>query len=407
MHERRRLIAGVVLALGAEACTPRVSAGDPVTGESSTPRVLKIATWNLEWLNAQSGAGTVRRSDEDYTRLRKYAERLAADVVAVQEVDGEEALRRIFDDATYDYHVASQSGIQRTGFAYRAGLRVVPNPDYAALDVGGVRMGTDLTLLVNGRSLRLLSVHLKSGCFDEALSTASNDCTKLAAQLPVLERWIDARAAANEPFVVLGDFNRRMRSGEAFYSELDDGDPPNADLTLVTDGRTSHCWGGRYAQLIDHIVVSRNAAPWLVQNTFAQQDYDVADAAYKASLSDHCPLSVMLAPGATSPSANELAGTKGDASSTPGDASGPPRDAQPRDAQPGPGIPGDTNGTAADAAPAGRIKGNISSDGKRLYHLPECPSYDDTKIDTAEGERWFATEAEAVAAGWRKAGNCP
>ena len=77
----------------------------------------------------------------------------------MQEVDGEEALRRVFDDAVYDYHVASQSGVQRTGFAYRSGLRVALNPDYAALDVGGVRVGTDLTVIVNDRPLRLLSVH--------------------------------------------------------------------------------------------------------------------------------------------------------------------------------------------------------------------------------------------------------
>jgi endonuclease/exonuclease/phosphatase family metal-dependent hydrolase len=388
---KRVLHALAVLSLSAAACTPRVSPGDAANGEGAPPRVLKLATWNLEWLNAESGAGTVRRSDADYARLRKYAERLAADVVAVQEIDGEEALRRVFDDAVYDYHVASQSGVQRTGFAYRSGLRVTQNPDYGALDVGGVRVGTDLTVLVNGRSLRLLSVHLKSGCFDEPLSTAGNDCTKLAAQLPLLESWVDARAADNEAFLVLGDFNRRMRSGEAFYSELDDGEPPNADLTLVTDGRSSRCWGGEFAEFIDHIVVSRDAAPWLVAGTFTQQDYDAADGAFKAALSDHCPLAISIAPGLTGSRAVDLAGGAGDASGTPGSTSTAPRDAS--------GAPGD--------AATRPIKGNINSDGKRLYHLHSCPSYEETKIDAAEGERWFATEAEALAAGWQKAGNCP
>jgi endonuclease/exonuclease/phosphatase family metal-dependent hydrolase len=367
------------LALGAAACTPRPSPGDVPSGEAAEPRLVKLATWNLEWLNAESGAGTVRRADEDYARLRKYAERLAADVIAVQEVDGEQALRRVFDDATYDYHMTSQSGVQRAGFAYRSSLRATKNPDLEALDVGGVRTAADLTLVINGRPVRLLSVHLKSGCFDEPLSTSSNDCTKLAAQLPVLEQWIDARAAANEAFVVLGDFNRRMRAGEAFYSELDDGEPPNADLTLVTDGRRSRCWGGEYAELIDHIVVSRDTAPGLVAGSFVQQDYDAADAPFKSGLSDHCPLAVTLAPGATGPIAADFRGV----------------------------VSADASGSPGDAAAARSIKGNIGSNGKRLYHLPDCPSYDETKIDTAEAERWFATEAEAVAAGWQKAGNCP
>ena len=34
--------------------------------------------------------------------------------------------------------------------------------------------------------------------------------------------------------------------------------------------------------------------------------------------------------------------------------------------------------------------------------LPGGRYYDATVIDTAKGERWFCTEAEAVAAGWRR-----
>lgn len=51
------------------------------------------------------------------------------------------------------------------------------------------------------------------------------------------------------------------------------------------------------------------------------------------------------------------------------------------------------------------IKGNISTE--KIYHLPGCGSYDKTAIDESKGERWFCTEEEAVAAGWRKAKNCP
>lgn len=62
--------------------------------------------------------------------------------------------------------------------------------------------------------------------------------------------------------------------------------------------------------------------------------------------------------------------------------------------------------TAAEArAPADpdcRIKGNISRNG-RLYHLPRWRSWPKTRIDEAKGERWFCSEAEARAAGWRPA----
>ena len=56
---------------------------------------------------------------------------------------------------------------------------------------------------------------------------------------------------------------------------------------------------------------------------------------------------------------------------------------------------------AGSKAPAGcPIKGNISARG-RIYHTPWSPHYSRTRINEAAGERWFCSEEEAVAAGWR------
>ncbi len=56
------------------------------------------------------------------------------------------------------------------------------------------------------------------------------------------------------------------------------------------------------------------------------------------------------------------------------------------------------------AKPGCTIKGNISIDtGNKVYHLPGMEDYESTVIDLASGERWFCTESEAVANGWRKA----
>ncbi|MFO0997127.1 MAG: hypothetical protein U1F33_10630 [Alphaproteobacteria bacterium] len=56
----------------------------------------------------------------------------------------------------------------------------------------------------------------------------------------------------------------------------------------------------------------------------------------------------------------------------------------------------------ADGASACRIKGNISESGERIYHVPGGAFYDKTAISPARGERWFCTESEARAAGWRR-----
>nr|AGC72346.1 hypothetical protein [uncultured bacterium A1Q1_fos_2004] len=49
------------------------------------------------------------------------------------------------------------------------------------------------------------------------------------------------------------------------------------------------------------------------------------------------------------------------------------------------------------------IKGNVNYNTRvKIYHMPGQEYYDDTKINVAYGERWFCTEQEAQAAGWRK-----
>ena len=47
------------------------------------------------------------------------------------------------------------------------------------------------------------------------------------------------------------------------------------------------------------------------------------------------------------------------------------------------------------------IKGNINRKGDRIYHVPGSSSYSQTKISPSKGERWFCTEEEAEASGWR------
>ncbi|MFO1147848.1 MAG: thermonuclease family protein [Alsobacter sp.] len=49
------------------------------------------------------------------------------------------------------------------------------------------------------------------------------------------------------------------------------------------------------------------------------------------------------------------------------------------------------------------IKGNVTKAGERIYHLPGQHYYAATRMNKGLGERWFCSEDEARAAGWRKA----
>jgi hypothetical protein len=44
----------------------------------------------------------------------------------------------------------------------------------------------------------------------------------------------------------------------------------------------------------------------------------------------------------------------------------------------------------------------VNRRGERIYHLTGSRDYGKVVINTAKGERWFCSEAEAVQAGWRR-----
>lgn len=63
-----------------------------------------------------------------------------------------------------------------------------------------------------------------------------------------------------------------------------------------------------------------------------------------------------------------------------------------------------TNPSQPQRGTACNIKGNVSiNSGERIFHVPGQHYYEATKISPQYGERWFCSEQEARAAGWRKA----
>ncbi|HUD71398.1 MAG TPA: endonuclease/exonuclease/phosphatase family protein [Dongiaceae bacterium] len=328
---------------------------------------LRVATWNLEWLARTPGQGPVPRRAADYRRLAAIAVRLDADLVALQEVDGPEAARRVFDPATYDFiFTGDVTNRQRTGFAVRRGLQVTRHPDLVDLAVEtGARRGADLTVHLAGADLRLLAVHLKSGCAGGPIDGAEAPCSTLKRQQAVLESWIDARVAAGEPFLVLGDFNRRFEAPDRFWIDLDDGEPPGADLVDLAEGRSPACWGGRHRQFIDHAVLGRATAGWVVPGSFASPDYLPEERRYESTLSDHCPLRFTLdtarPPSPPILAADEAKGHVGEAATVCGEVASKGRTSGGRGRilvdldRPRPGAPFTAVADGADGAAAGAL----------------------------------------------------
>jgi endonuclease/exonuclease/phosphatase family metal-dependent hydrolase len=156
-----------------------------------------------------------------------------------------------------------------------------------------LRSGADVTLHLAGGPLRLLAVHLKTGCWAKSLRSHLRACETLKEQLPVLQDWIAARQQERVPFIMLGDFNRRMVADDPFLAALERAAP----MLVPTSTQSDPCWGER-SEFIDHILLGGRTASWLEPDSLQVMVYREQDPAWKERLSDHCPVSVMLdAPG--------------------------------------------------------------------------------------------------------------
>lgn len=298
---------------------------------------LTFATWNLAWQRSVplsqiqfdeckkisaadreklEGTHPYRwecKSPEQIKDMKSIAKKLNADVISVQEVEGPEALQQIWPKDEYDFYVNMNSPwIQRTGFVVRkaSGLKIGVLGDVYQLGAAfkdHARHGTELPLTVNGVTIKLLSVHLKSGCFDHALNSGyatkrdqANGvvtCDVLKNQAPALEAWLDDSIQSGFSAIIIGDFNRRFDSTVeretdskvSLYAELSDGEPLGAELFRPTDGFEAlpECRGGGSKWLIDHALMTSGLRKHYVAGSLLELPVPMKG-------SDHCPISFKI-----------------------------------------------------------------------------------------------------------------
>lgn len=262
-----------------------------------------VASWNMEWLTTEQARlpeGKSVRDDAAFAQMAAFAKKIGADVYVLQEVDGAAAAAKVFDPRAYDLLVAEGGNVQSVVVAVRKGVKWQRHPD-VDLDIRpdasgrGQRNGVDVTLSLASGPLRVLGVHLKSGCFDDRTREnpfpgrerkVADACSIQDEQAEALSAWIAAREAAGENFMVVGDFNRRFSSKDSFWRSLSD----RHALWDLGWTQKSECHGGKYPQFIDHVVVNRPFKDKV--GAFDEVVYAEHGAPVMA---DHCPITVRVA----------------------------------------------------------------------------------------------------------------
>ncbi|QXC52450.1 hypothetical protein KHC17_25285 (plasmid) [Agrobacterium salinitolerans] len=339
---------------------------------------LKLGNWNIQTLVYAGDPHTVFPDDyvrnaTDFADLKHWRDLAGADVYFLQEVSSPAAINEVFptsegweycisgqfakDEATGTGPVCTKSGTspakpagttrsQYTAVAWRtqAGVKIGPVEDYSALNVKSVdndgtirdvRWGLDVSLSAGSTSLRVLVVHMKSGCFDDRVNfrlftvdpattpPVKDACETLGRQMYPLHAWISERETAGDAWMVVGDFNRRLDAGAgrnqdevlqaitAYSPGADGHDRDNRPDIIVYRAPykvPSSCWADtsnalpmnladadNYNMLpIEFFLFGKTARAKLDPASERQLPWLPSTAVDPKRLSDHCPSTIML-----------------------------------------------------------------------------------------------------------------
>ena len=248
-----------------------------LTGSTATADELKILNWNIANLASEVGVslrdGSHHRTEDDFLRVREIIARADPDIVALQEIGSIAAAAKalgpeyvvIFESRCTSAICSSDHGDIYTAIAYKHGLAVAEDPvklDGLSIEHKDectdpeeegrfVRGGIGISLEHDGFPLKVVSVHLKASCADEASHDAADrpdvqdDCEVLEQQINFLRQWMASEVMDGTTVVVAGDYNRKfLESGDRQIAAIRELVPE----VRIEPSVDSQCWPKNYPQ---------------------------------------------------------------------------------------------------------------------------------------------------------------
>lgn len=265
-----------------------------------SPATFDVATWNVEWFGSEKrGPGDEAVQLENVRRVIAESD---IDLWAVQEIDDEAHFEALVGALGPDYEGAlgGASTNLKVGFIYRVDVvDPIAVADSWLLPFRGDFAGrppllvwAEVVLPDTTVEVYVVTLHMK--CCGDAASYEQR-----SAAADALKNRVDA-LHANDPFVILGDFNDELTGSIAgsnpspYRTFLDDGDAYRF-TSLPLDEMGSPTWCGNLActsgSSLDHILITDELFEHYVEGSTHRFD-ELLDAldGFVDNTSDHLPV---------------------------------------------------------------------------------------------------------------------
>jgi endonuclease/exonuclease/phosphatase family metal-dependent hydrolase len=271
------------------------SNGDFPEVSKSPSKNLTVATFNVEWLGDMVN-DRVDRIPEDYKLIADIIIKSDADIIALQEIENENALKLLTKHLTgFKYYIGKQGGKQNLGLLYKKDLKIKINGEYTPLIVEEGRTRPGLVFECKAANFDFIGmvVHYKSSSrYDDTKEKVQKSRELRAKQIEKTHIWADSilRNTKEQDIIILGDFNdtpvRKKDNLLAIFKY-------DTNFIFLTENLKSCKYPTFYS--IDHILVSSSANKRYINNSLRSLDFHsiLTDEEAK-KISDHCPVSAMF-----------------------------------------------------------------------------------------------------------------
>lgn len=267
------------------------------TTAKKTPARITLGTFNMEWFGDNSSDDHKQRTVADDVLLAEVLRDTDADVLAVQEIENSEALKRLLRLLPeYRFILGSTGGKQHVGFLYRSSVEIdgVQELVEIAVEEGRTRAGLLVQCRVGAIHWLMLAVHLKSTSRADS-TPALEERSRILRRLQAVQirAWADSvlEKTKEQNVIILGDWNDSPRKKQSALDTLKSA----FRLTFLTSDLMSCTYSGLPA--IDHIVMSDSVLHYVLPGTLRTVNFRAMLSDKEAQrVSDHCPVVVQISP---------------------------------------------------------------------------------------------------------------
>jgi len=244
-------------------------------------KTATIGTFNIEWL------GTKKRKEEDYKKIAQVIKDTGAQILGIQEVSDEKALKIVMKNLPDYGYILGKSGGQRVGVIFDKKRVEYDINSIDQIDEAQVGSRLRAPLLVDMKidgafDFTFVVTHLKAMFDDKAIATRTEQAKKI-------NKWITQHLeeSKDKDLIMVGDFNDFV--GSDSLKPLGKG----GNVHFLTEGLPKSFYSNiPYKGLIDHCTVTNvdtgameEVIPGSI-HTINEKDYP----GYLQSISDHKPV---------------------------------------------------------------------------------------------------------------------